>query len=123
MGIVGSLCQVILYVKDMDEQLSFYRDKMGLEVKSSEESEDSGGLFWVELDTGDCTLALHGGGERRLGDDAPEIVFRVSDIQSVREDLVQQGIPMGEIRSIAPGVWICSGTDPEGNRFSIEFTQ
>jgi lactoylglutathione lyase len=123
MGIIGSLRQVILYVEDMDEQLSFYRDKMGFEVKSSEDSDDSGGLFWVELETGDCTLALHAGGERRLGKDAPEIVFRVSSIQSAREELVQQGIPMGEIRSIAPGVWICHGNDPEGNRFSIEFAQ
>lgn len=120
MGAVGDLVQIILYVEDMNEQVSFYRDKMGFEVKVLEDEEGSGGVFWAELDTGSCTLALHGGGRRSVGEDAPEMVFRVSDIQAARAELIERGVPMGEIRSIAPGVWICSGTDPEGNRFSIE---
>ena len=121
MSVLGELCQIILYVEDMSEQVSFYRDKMGFEVSVLEEEEDSGGVFWAELETGNCTLALHGGGKRSSGEDAPEIVFRVSDIQAARAELIERGVPMGEVRSIAPGVWICAGSDPEGNRFSIEF--
>lgn len=117
---VGELMEVILYVEDMDAQVSFYRDKLGLKVKSPPDSDDYSELFWVELDSGPCTLALHAGGKRRFGDDAPKIVFNVGDILAVRQTLIDQDIPMDEIRSAAPGIWVCDGVDPEGNKFSIE---
>jgi catechol 2,3-dioxygenase-like lactoylglutathione lyase family enzyme len=112
--------EVILYVEDMDAQVLFYRDKLGLKVKSPPDSDDYSELFWVELDSGPCTLALHAGGKRRFGDDAPKIVFNVGDILAVRQTLIDQDIPMDEIRSAAPGIWVCDGVDPEGNKFSIE---
>jgi catechol 2,3-dioxygenase-like lactoylglutathione lyase family enzyme len=117
---VGALMEVILYVQDMGSQVSFYRDLLGLQVKEPQEVQDLSGQYWVELDTGACTLALHGGGRRRLGEDAPKIVFRVIDVPRVRRELLQQGVPMGDVRSPAPGVQVCDGQDPEGNRFSIE---
>ena len=117
---IGVLMEVILYVEDMNAQVSFYRDKLGLKVKSPPDTEDYREVFWVEMDTGSCTLALHAGGKRRFGDDAPKIVFNVADILAVRQALVDQDIPMDEIRSAVPGIWVCDGVDPEGNKFSIE---
>jgi predicted enzyme related to lactoylglutathione lyase len=138
MAIVGELIEVILYVQDMNAQVSFYRDVLGLQVQEpadpaepadSVESADSlgsggrqdfEGVTWVTLATGACTLALHAGGGRRLGDDAPKIVFLVADVPRARDELLQRGVPMGEVRSPAPGVQVCDGLDPEGNRFSVE---
>ena len=120
MAIAGELMEVILYVQDMDAQVSFYRDLLGLEVRESKDQDDWTGVHWVELETGSCTLALHAGGQRRLGADAPKVVFRVPDVPAARQQLVQRGVPMGEIRSPAPGVQVADGVDPEGNRFSIE---
>ena len=60
--------EVILYVEDMDAQVSFYRDKLGLNVKSPQDTENYSEEFWVELDSGPCTLALHAGGKRRFGE-------------------------------------------------------
>ena len=117
---VGELMEVILYVQDMGRQVSFYRDLLGLQVKEPQGIQDLGDQYWVELETGACTLALHGGGQRRFGQDAPKIVFRVADVPRVRRELLQQGVPMGEMRTPAPGVQVCDGLDPEGNRFSIE---
>ncbi|NIV32200.1 MAG: hypothetical protein GWN58_22780 [Anaerolineae bacterium] len=77
-------------------------------------------MHWVELDTGSCTLALHAGGQRRLGKDAPKIVFRVSDVSAACQELARRGVSMGEMRSPAPGVQVSDGADPEGNKFSIE---
>ena len=114
------LMEVILYVQDMGAQVSFYRDVLGLKVVEPQGADDWAGVFWVELDTGSCTLALHAGGQRRLGEDAPKIVFRVSDVPMARQELVRRGVPMGEVRSPAPGVQVSDGADPEGNRFSIE---
>jgi predicted enzyme related to lactoylglutathione lyase len=112
--------EVILYVEDMNSQVSFYRDKLGLQVKFPKKTVNYGKEFCVELDSGPCTLALHTGGEQRFGADAPKIVFRVGDILAARQELTDQEVEMGEIRSAAPGVWVSDGIDPEGNKFSIE---
>lgn len=120
---LGGLMEVILYVQAMDAQVAFYRDALGLRVKEPAGVGDLSQAHWVELETGACTLALHGGGQRRFGADAPKIVFRVADARAAREELVGQGVPMGEIRSPSPGVLVCDGLDPEGNRFSVESRQ
>jgi len=117
---IGEIMEVILYVEDMDSQVSFYRDKLGLKVKFPEGATNYGEDFWVELDSGPCTLVLHTGGKRRFGADAPKIVFQVGDILAARQELTDQEVEMGEIRSAAPGVWVSDGIDPEGNKFSIE---
>jgi len=123
MTIIGELMEVILYVQDMNAQVAFYRDKFGLEVTYPQGVRDFSNEFWVTLATGQCTLALHGvhgGGRRRLGEDAPKIVFRARDIEAARRELLDQGVALGEARSPAPGVLVCDGVDPEGNKFSIE---
>jgi len=119
-AIVGELLEVILYVQDMAAQVSFYQDLLGLEVKAPQDERQLASAPWVELQTGSCTLALHAGGQGRLGDDAPKIVFRVADLPGTRQELLRRGVPMGEVRSPAPGVQVSDGVDPEGNRFSIE---
>ncbi len=112
--------EVILYVEDMNAQVVFYRDKLGLEVTSPKRKEDYADEMWVTLSTGDCTLALHGGGHRRFGEDAPCIVFRVASVPTAREVLRRRGVVTSAIRSAAPGVLVCDGKDPEGNKFSLE---
>ena len=94
---IGPLHEIILYVSNMIAQVSFYRDTLGLEVAYPEDLGDGSEAFWVVFNTGQCSLALHGGGEKRIGDDAPKIVFRVDEIESVREYLTSQGVPMSEI--------------------------
>lgn len=117
---IGEIMEIILYVEDMNRQVSFYREKLGFKVVNPLDSDDYGNEFWVELDTGSCSLALHAGGKGRFGADAPKFVFRVKDILAARQQLINHLVEMGEIRSAAPGVWVCDGADPEGNKFSIE---
>ncbi len=117
---LGGLIEVILYVQDMNVEVAFYRDKLGLEVSYPEGSPDFSKESWVALQTGQCTLALHNGGNRRFGVDSPKIVFQVRDIKDVRNELLKRGATIGEVRPAAPGIWVCDGMDPEGNEFSIE---
>jgi len=117
---LGNLMEVILYVEDMNRQVAFYRDRLGFAVSYPAGLEDYGKEVWVTLNTGPCTLALHGGGRRRLGDDAPKIVFQVDDIEAAHRLLGERGVALGEIRTAAPGVRVADGLDPEGNKFSIE---
>jgi catechol 2,3-dioxygenase-like lactoylglutathione lyase family enzyme len=67
--------EVILYVQDMNAQVAFYRDVLGLKVRQPQQVGDYSDVYWLELETGPCVLALHGGGKRRFGG-CPKIVFR-----------------------------------------------
>ena len=119
-GIVGRLMETILYVADMPGQVMFYRDRLGLGIKYPAGPADYSTEYWVEFETGGCTLVLHGGGQKRLGPDAPKVVFSVADIHAARAALVERGVTLSVVRSPAPGVLVADGQDPEGNQFSIE---
>jgi predicted enzyme related to lactoylglutathione lyase len=117
---IGPIFEIIVYAEDMNSQVKFYRDTLGLPLSYPLDLDDYHDQMWVTFRTGACTLALHGGGQRRLGPDAPKFVFEVANVEETRKALIERGVPLGEIRSAAPGVYICDGADPEGNKFSIE---
>ncbi|MGH2627020.1 MAG: VOC family protein [Anaerolineales bacterium] len=117
---VERLSEVILYVEDMGRQVGFYRDVLGLPVRFPVGKSDLAAEGWVTLGEGDCVLALHAGGKRRLGQDTPKLAFQVHDIHAARAALLGRGVALGEIRNPAPGVWVCDGVDPEGHPFSID---
>ena len=64
---LGPLHELILYVADMQAQVGFYRDTLGLEVSYPAGLDDYSDQYWVVFNTGQCSLALHAGGEKRLG--------------------------------------------------------
>lgn len=107
---------MIFFVQDMNRQVAFYRDTLGLRLRSPQGMHDFSGVRWVELDTGSCTLALPAGGKGRIGEDAPRIVFWVADINAARNELLQRGVQLGQVRPAAPGIQVCDGVDPEGNK-------
>ncbi len=117
---IGPITELILYVADMDAQVRFYRDVLGLKVRFPGDLDDYSGEFWVTFETGACVLALHGGGEKDFGKDAPKFVFETDRIAESRQALRTAKIPVSEIQSPAPGVEVFDGKDPEGNLFSVE---
>lgn len=119
MALLGELSGIVLFVKDMQSQVAFYRDKLGLKVTHPKGVTDYSGHFWVALDTGAVTLALHAGGKGRIGEDAPKIIFRVKDVKKTRAELIERGVKMEEVRNAGPKQKLCDGHDPEGNRVSI----
>ena len=120
---IQGLHELILYVKDMEAQVKFYRDVLGLAVVCPAGTTHYANEYWVTLNVGNCILALHGGGQGRLGQDSPKMVFKVADIETARLELVAKGLPLSEVRSPSPGVFVCDGFDPEGNPLSIESVQ
>jgi len=117
---VGELMELILYVEDMPAQVAFYRDVLGMRVKSPLGKVDLTDATWVEMESGPCTLALHAGGRCRFGEDAPKFVFWVADILAAHRTLLERGVAIEELFQAAPGVWVSNASDPEGNVFSIE---
>lgn len=121
MGEIKGLLKAILYVQDMDAQVRFYRDVLGLTIKFPHGLNSYKDEFWVEFDTGPCSLVLHGGGQRRLGEDTPKLAFEVADIEQARAALVQRGARLGGVREPAPDVKVVDGVDPEGHPFSLDW--
>jgi catechol 2,3-dioxygenase-like lactoylglutathione lyase family enzyme len=117
---IGELNQIILFIQDMAASVAFYRDKLGLKAVYPEGDFDPARTQWVVFDTGCCKVALRVGGRKRLGDDSPKLSFRVPSVKAAREELIGRGVEMLSIRPIEAGLFISSGTDPDGNRFSVE---
>ncbi len=107
------LVEVVLYVRDMDGAIRFYRDTLGLELDYESE-------HWTTFKTGACTLALHATELREPGSGEPDPTFLVPDADSERDRFAAAGIQVTEIREPVKGTRVFDATDPEGNRFSIE---
>jgi len=121
--LIRGLIEAILYVHNMQSQVQFYRDVLGLPVLFPPGLQDYSQEHWVTFDTGACTLALHSGGQGRLGQDASELTYLVDDLHSARQILLGRGVLLDEPTQAAPGIWVCAGKDPEGNHFSLEERQ
>ena len=119
MAIKGVLRNII-YVADMAKMVTFYRDVLGLTVNYPH-VEDYSDQFWVELQAGAITIALHAGGLDGVKKGAPKIVFAVDDIEAEHARLVSEGVKMTSIENVAPHVFSADGWDIEGNYFSIDF--
>ncbi|MCC6976798.1 MAG: VOC family protein [Candidatus Melainabacteria bacterium] len=86
---LSMMSYVIVYVQDTKKSVPFYRDILGMTVKSEEEG-------WVELETGNTTLALHGmkPGEKHAGkfEGQPIVVFTVDNVHEARAELLKKGV-------------------------------
>ena len=101
------LVEVVVYVRDMEAAVDFYRNTLGLDVQFESE-------HWTTFRTGGCTLALHPGVAE------PDPTFRVDDIDAERERLAVAGVEVSDVREPTPGVKVFDGRDPDGNPFSLE---
>jgi extradiol dioxygenase family protein len=113
-----TISYIILYVKDTAKALPFYRETLGMKVKSEEDG-------WVELDTGSTTLALHSEEKptaQRSG--SAVVVFNVDDLQGAYEALKAKGVKFTREPQVVCEAGDKVGksadfTDPEGNPLSI----
>jgi catechol 2,3-dioxygenase-like lactoylglutathione lyase family enzyme len=107
------LVEVIVYVRDMERAIEFYRDTLGLEV-------DFETPYWTTFRTGACTLALHAAERRDPGAGEPDPTFLVANVAAERGRLGAAGVEVSEIRQPVPGIRVFDVHDPDGNRLSLE---
>lgn len=110
--------QVILYVQDMESEVRFYRDVLGLTLQFPKGLQDYSDQMWVEFDAQPGILALHAG-VNETPDDTHEIVFLVEDINRARDAIIAAGIKIDPVRILEDGAPIAEGRDPAGHRFAI----
>jgi catechol 2,3-dioxygenase-like lactoylglutathione lyase family enzyme len=104
------LSRVILFTANMDRMVAFYRDVLGLRLKTN-------GKGWKTFDAGACEIALHGGAGEP-GKRPPKLQFDVKDVAATRDALISRGARMGKVSS-KDGVDLCGGKDPDGNPFAL----
>lgn len=116
---LSTLSFVILYVKDTEKAVPFYRDTLGMKVKSSEPG-------WVELETGSTTLCLHGHETlpAKRSEGQAIACFSVDDIYATYEALKAKGVTFAQEPHTVCEAEGKTGksadfTDPDGNQLSI----
>ena len=105
------LTYAIKFVADMDKAVTFYRDKLGLELKFQSP-------FWTEFATGETVLALHPASEdNRAG--SVELGFAVDDLGEFYQRREQLGVEFTREPKEMHGVHIAQIRDSEGAQVSV----
>lgn len=109
------LVEVILPVQDLQRQLAFYRDQLGLAVARNQAGTR------VELETGACRLILQAGTGNPGPNGSPHtrLVFRVANLYTARIALTERGVHLGPTYQSPAGLVACDGLDPEHNAFTL----
>ena len=106
---------IMLGVKDAQRSAAFYRDRLGLAVKSAFEG-------FVFLDGGAVTLclseALAKASPKLAG--ATEVVFSVAEVRAAYEALRGQGVEFSHApRAVSGPMWAANFRDPDGHGLSL----
>ena len=88
---MAEFSHAIIFVSDMARSIAFYRDVLGLSIRS--ESPE-----WTEFKTPGSTLALHLTDESRFPQNSIpagvcHLGFTVEDIDAFHQDMIAKGIP------------------------------
>jgi len=105
------LSYVIKYVADMDKAVTFFRDRLGLELRF--QSPD-----WTEFVTGETTLALHGASDSHPAGSA-SFGFGVDDIDNSYSKAKSDGVEFTAEPTETFGIRIARFKDSEGAECSL----
>jgi catechol 2,3-dioxygenase-like lactoylglutathione lyase family enzyme len=105
------LTYAIKYVADMDEAISFYRDKLGLALTFQSP-------FWSEFATGETVLALHPASEDKPAGSV-ELGFGVDDLGEFYQRRDQLGIEFTREPKEMRGIHIAAIRDADGSHVSV----
>ena len=112
-----SLNHVIIYVRDVEPSLKFYRDKLGFEV-----IESMRGYARLKSPVGGTTLALHVTKDRKPPPGTRQIVlyFETRDLGDVCRELAKKGVRFDQLPARMPWGWDHAYLrDPDGHPISL----
>ncbi len=105
------LTYAIKFVQNMDEAVSFYRDKLGLELGFQSP-------LWSEFETGDTKLALHPASEKNPPGSV-ELGFGIDDVDRFFHDAQQDGIRFTGEPKDEHGTRVATLIDCDGAEISV----
>ena len=102
----------LLMVQDMERAIKFYRDVIGLELRSESS-------MWSEMGFGSAIIALHGGGSGVVNDTGLNI--EVADLDTACAEIVSGGgkVSSGPEDRAGESIRLARLVDTEGNSFGM----
>ncbi|MEK3937180.1 VOC family protein [Sporosarcina sp. FSL W7-1349] len=121
---IHQLGQVMLYVTNQDDALKFWKEKVGFAVISEEDNGQ--GMRWIEVaptPEAETSIVLHNKEfiakmEPELNLQTPSLLFYTEDLDKFRENLLKQGITVGEVMTMPTGK-VFNFADDEDNYFAV----
>ena len=106
---------IMLGVRDLDKSVSFYRDRLGIDVRQR----IPGFAF---LDSGALTIVLSEPLAKNVSPlaGATEVIFSVNDVRASYEALKAQGVEFSqEPRNVSGPMWAANFRDPDGHLLTL----
>jgi lactoylglutathione lyase len=121
---INKVGQIMLYVKNQDEAVNFWTEKVGFSVISEEDNGQ--GFRWIEIapkKDAATSIILHNkefvakmSPELNLG--TPSLMFFSENLEQLHSDLSNKNITIGEIVNIPSGR-VFNFADSENNYFAV----
>jgi lactoylglutathione lyase len=116
--------QIMLYVNNQDESVSFWTEKLGFVVISEEELDQ--GFRWIEIAPqkgAETSIILHNKEfvakmSPELNLDTPSLMFFTENLEQLHQDLSTKNITVGEITNLPSGR-VFNFSDNEENYFAV----
>ena len=120
---ISKIGQIMLYVENQDETVTFWTEKAGFHVISEEKHE---GMRWIEIAPtaeAETSLVLHNKEliakmQPELNLQTPSILFFAPNLVSLYEQFKANEITVGELVEMPSGK-VFNFADNEGNYFAI----
>lgn len=120
---ISKVGQIMLYVNNQDQAVSFWTEKLGFRVVSEEKN---GEMRWIEIapaQGAETSIVLHNkefvakmSPGMNLG--TPSLLFFSENIEELRNDLMNKNVKVGDIVTMPSGR-VFNFADDEENYFAI----
>lgn len=116
--------QIMLYVNDQDEAVSFWTEKLGFVVIAEEKLDK--GFWWIEIapqKDAETSIILHNKEfvakmSPELNLDTPSLMFFTENLEQLHQDLSNKNITVGEMITMPSGR-VFNFADNEENYFAV----
>jgi catechol 2,3-dioxygenase-like lactoylglutathione lyase family enzyme len=109
----------IYFTKNMKQMLAFYRDTLGLTVKTGSDKTVDDPHRFILLQAGALEIALHSASKPGVeGESRNKLCFFAEDVAAARESLKAKGVSVGRLQTI-DRLQLCDFKDPDNNMLQI----
>lgn len=112
-----NVAHVILRVKNLDESVAFYRDRVGLQLVSQSPA-------FAFFDGGSISVALNSSPDQQRDESLTEIALEVDDVNEAFDELTERGVSFEvELRPVmeqdGKSLLAAHFFDPDGHAWSV----
>ncbi|SFM06987.1 lactoylglutathione lyase [Gracilibacillus orientalis] len=116
---IKALGQVMLYVNNQEEAVTFWTERLGFTVIANE---DGQGMKWIEVapsKDSETSIVIH---DKKLiaemNLDTPSLMFFSENLNALYEELKSKGVTVGELVDMPNGS-VFNFADDEDNYFAV----